>query len=138
VREKGKWIQKAIKKPGALRAQLKAKGMHSGNGPIPSSLLHKLAKGNSKLARRARLAITLKGMHHSAEAPNLTEIIAYAESHPDFDITPLTDYVIKRVGEAANSEEEEEEEAAIPRADAPDSDKPSGSDEQYPGGSPYG
>jgi hypothetical protein len=53
-----KWIQKAIKKPGALRAQLKAKP----GQPIPAKKLAAAAKKPGKLGQRARLAKTLKGM----------------------------------------------------------------------------
>jgi hypothetical protein len=52
-----KWIQKAIKKPGALRAELGAK---SGK-PIPEKKLDKAAKAPGKLGQRARLAKTLRG-----------------------------------------------------------------------------
>lgn len=54
----GKWIQKAIKKPGALRAQL---GIKKGEA-IPASTLNKAAKKGGKLGQRARLAKTLKKM----------------------------------------------------------------------------
>jgi hypothetical protein len=54
----GKWIQKAIKKPGALRAQLGAKP----GKPIPAGKLAKAAKAPGKLGQRARLAQTLKKM----------------------------------------------------------------------------
>lgn len=54
----GKWIQKAIKKPGALRAQLGAKP----GEPIPAGKLAKAAKSKGKLGQRARLAQTLKRM----------------------------------------------------------------------------
>ena len=54
----GNWIQKAIKKPGALRAQLGAKP----GKPIPAGKLAKAAKAKGKLGQRARLAQTLKGM----------------------------------------------------------------------------
>jgi len=54
----GKWIQKAIKKPGALRAQLGAKP----GKPIPAAKLAKAAKAPGKLGQRARLAQTLKKM----------------------------------------------------------------------------
>lgn len=53
-----KWIQKAIKKPGALRAQL---GVKEGE-PIPAKKLASAAKKSSKLGKRARLAETLKGL----------------------------------------------------------------------------
>ena len=54
----GKWIQKAIKKPGALRKSLGAKK----GEPIPASKLAKAAKAKGKLGQRARLAQTLKKM----------------------------------------------------------------------------
>lgn len=53
-----KWIQSAIKKPGALREQLGIKGKK----PIPAKTLDKAAKAPGKLGQRARLAKTLKGM----------------------------------------------------------------------------
>ncbi|NBU23910.1 MAG: hypothetical protein EBS38_08445 [Actinobacteria bacterium] len=51
-----KWIQKAIKKPGALRAQLGVKG----SKPIPAKKLASAAQKPGKLGQRARLAQTLK------------------------------------------------------------------------------
>ena len=51
-----KWIQKAIKKPGALRSAL---GVKEGK-TIPSGKLDKAAKAPGKLGQRARLAQTLK------------------------------------------------------------------------------
>jgi hypothetical protein len=57
--EGGKWIQKAIKKPGALRKQLGAKP----GQPIPAGKLAAAAKKPGKLGQRARLAQTLKKMH---------------------------------------------------------------------------
>ena len=53
-----KWIQKAIKKPGALRSAL---GVKEGK-PIPTKKLAKAAKAPGKLGQRARLAQTLKKM----------------------------------------------------------------------------
>lgn len=53
-----KWIQKAIKKPGALRKEL---GVKAGK-PIPAKKLAAAAKKPGKLGQRARLAETLKGM----------------------------------------------------------------------------
>jgi len=53
-----KWIQKAIKKPGALHQQL---GVPEGE-KIPQSTLKRAAKAPGKLGRRARLAETLKKM----------------------------------------------------------------------------
>jgi len=54
----GKWIQKAIKKPGALR---KALGVKKGE-KIPAKKLAAAAKKKGKLGQRARLAQTLKKM----------------------------------------------------------------------------
>ena len=54
---KNKWIQSAIKKPGALRKSL---GIKKGKD-IPSSKLKAAAKKGGKIGQRARLAETLKG-----------------------------------------------------------------------------
>jgi hypothetical protein len=54
-----KWIQKAIKKPGALR---KALGVKQGQ-KIPMSKLNKAAKAPGKLGQRARLAKTLRKLN---------------------------------------------------------------------------
>lgn len=53
-----KWIQKAIKKPGALRKEL---GVKAGE-KIPAKKLAKAAKAPGKTGQRARLAQTLKGL----------------------------------------------------------------------------
>jgi hypothetical protein len=53
-----KWIQNAIKKPGALRSALGAKK----GTPIPAAKLAKAAKAPGKMGQRARLAETLKKM----------------------------------------------------------------------------
>jgi hypothetical protein len=53
-----KWIQSAIKKPGALRKSL---GVKSGE-KIPAGKLSKAAKAPGKLGQRARLSQTLKGL----------------------------------------------------------------------------
>lgn len=50
------WIQKAIKKPGALHKQL---GVPEGQ-KIPAGKLAKAASAGGKLGKRARLAQTLK------------------------------------------------------------------------------
>jgi len=55
---KKKWIQDAIKKPGALRKQLGVKE----DKPIPAGKLEAAAKKPGKLGQRARLAQTLKKM----------------------------------------------------------------------------
>ena len=57
--KKKKWIQDAIKKPGALRKELGAKK----GKPIPEKKLAAAAKKGGKLGKRARLAETLKKMH---------------------------------------------------------------------------
>jgi len=56
--KEGKWIQSAIKKPGALREQLGIKGKK----PIPAKMLDRATKAPGKLGQRARLAKTLRGM----------------------------------------------------------------------------
>jgi hypothetical protein len=53
-----KWIQKAIKKPGALKKSL---GVAEGK-TIPAAKLAKAAKAPGKMGQRARLAKTLKGL----------------------------------------------------------------------------
>jgi len=54
-----KFIQEAIKHPGALR-----KSLHAKKGePIPAKKLDVAAKKGGKLGQRARLAETLKKMH---------------------------------------------------------------------------
>ena len=52
----GKWIQKAIKKPGSLRASMYIKKVNK----IPAKKLNAAAKKGGKLGQRARLAKTLK------------------------------------------------------------------------------
>jgi hypothetical protein len=52
-----KWIQGAIKKPGALKKEL---GVPAGK-TIPAKKLAKAAKAPGKMGQRARLAETLKG-----------------------------------------------------------------------------
>jgi hypothetical protein len=57
LNEKKNWIQDAIKKPGALRKSLKVKE----GKDIPVKKLEKAASGgNTKKAKRARLALTLR------------------------------------------------------------------------------
>ena len=52
-----KWIQKAIKHPGALHKEL---GVKAGE-KIPAKKLEAAEKKNGKIGRQARLAETLKG-----------------------------------------------------------------------------
>lgn len=54
-----KWIQGAIKHPGALHREL---GVPEGK-KIPAGKLEKAAHAGGKLGQRARLAQTLKGFH---------------------------------------------------------------------------
>ena len=53
-----KWIQKAIKKPGALKKQLHVPA----DEPIPAGKLKAAAHKGGKLGQRARLAMTLRKM----------------------------------------------------------------------------
>jgi hypothetical protein len=53
-----KWIQKAIKKPGALREEM---GVKKGE-KIPKAKLKAAAKKPGKMGQRARLAMTLGKM----------------------------------------------------------------------------
>ena len=53
-----KWIQKAIKKPGALKKSL---GVKKGE-TIPAKKLASAAKKPGVIGKRARLAETLKGL----------------------------------------------------------------------------
>ena len=57
-----KWIQKAVKKPGALRKSL---GIKKGK-KIPAKTLARAAKAGGKLGQRARLAMTFKKMKRKA------------------------------------------------------------------------
>ena len=60
IKKHGKWIQAAIKHPGALHKEL---GVPAGQ-KIPAKKLAKATHSkNPTLARRARLAETLKGLH---------------------------------------------------------------------------
>jgi hypothetical protein len=56
---KDKWIQDAIKKPGALRKELHVKEGEK----IPAKKLNAAAKKPGKEGQRARLAKTLGKMH---------------------------------------------------------------------------
>lgn len=62
----GKWLDKAIKHPGALRKQL---GTPTGQ-KIPMRKLRKASKSsNPTLAKRANLAITLRGLKRPTKKP---------------------------------------------------------------------
>jgi hypothetical protein len=58
IKKHGKWIQEAIKSPGALHREL---GVPAGE-KIPAKKLAKAAKAPGVLGKRARLAETLKGL----------------------------------------------------------------------------
>lgn len=64
-----KWIQGAIKRPGALRATASRMGILKGHDDVLSAKdMAKLkakarTTGNTRLARQVALAKTLKGMH---------------------------------------------------------------------------
>lgn len=60
---KKNWIAGAIKHPGALHKQL---GVPSGK-KIPAAKLQAAEKKGGVLGKRARLAETLKGMHHGMQ-----------------------------------------------------------------------
>lgn len=62
-----KFIQKAIKHPGALRKTVREQYGRAGftaRGTIKEPVLHHLAKQHGVTGRRARLAETLRGFHH--------------------------------------------------------------------------
>lgn len=68
-----KWIQSAIKHPGALRKSL---GVKEGE-KIPAKKLEAASEKGGKLGQRARLAQTLKriGRKHGGSAPNVTVMV---------------------------------------------------------------
>lgn len=54
-----KFIQSAIKRPGALRAKAKKAGALTKKGTIKGSFIRKAAKEPGRTGRQARFAITL-------------------------------------------------------------------------------
>jgi len=60
------WIKGAIKHPGALHEQM---GVPQGQ-KIPAKKLAAAASKGGKLGQRARLAETLKGLHHGKRHPS--------------------------------------------------------------------
>ena len=68
-KHKKNWIAGAIKKPGALHAEM---GIAQGK-KIPAGKLAAAAKKGGKLGARARLAETLKGFHHKNEEKGETK-----------------------------------------------------------------
>ena len=65
------WIAGAIKHPGALKKQLHVKA----DEKIPAGKLEKASHASGKLGKRARLAMTLKGLKEKFEEPVLDELI---------------------------------------------------------------
>ena len=57
---KKRWIQDAIKNPGALRAAAARAGAINAQGKIDADWLEEQASGRGKTAQRARLAMTLR------------------------------------------------------------------------------
>ena len=81
MNEEEKWIQQAIKKPGALKKQLGV----SADEPIPAGKLKAAAEKGGKLGQRARLAMTLKKLKEETElseeqSAKLDELIAQLEA----------------------------------------------------------
>jgi hypothetical protein len=81
MNEEEKWIQKAIKKPGALKKQLGV----AADEPIPAGKLKAAAEKGGKLGQRARLAMTLKKLKEETElseeqSTKLDELIAQLEA----------------------------------------------------------
>jgi hypothetical protein len=60
---KAKWIQSAIKSPGALHRELHVPA----DKKIPEKKLEKASHAGGKLGQRARLAKTLEGFHHKGK-----------------------------------------------------------------------
>ena len=60
-----KWMQGAVKHPGALRATAKRMGLITGGEALSASDLNKLARSdNAKTRKRAALAKVFKESHH--------------------------------------------------------------------------
>lgn len=60
-----KWMQGAVKKPGALRDTAKKMGLITGGEALSSADLSKLARSDSpKTHKRAALAKVFKAAHH--------------------------------------------------------------------------
>jgi hypothetical protein len=57
-----KWIQKAVKRPGALRNAAKRAGAVTKKGTIKKAWLRQQAKKPGRRGRQARLALTLSKM----------------------------------------------------------------------------
>ena len=77
LEETKKWIQKAIKHPGALHKQL---GVPEGE-KIPAGKLEAAAEKGGKLGKRARLAQTLKGLNK--EEVEVVDEAQHARENPE-------------------------------------------------------
>jgi hypothetical protein len=90
-----KWIQSAIKHPGALRRQL---GIPEGKR-IPVAALHRAAKAPGKLGKRARLAMTLRGMRNPKAPPpkfNVGTDVAMVYASPPHILADDRGYIVDR------------------------------------------
>lgn len=70
-----KWIQKVIKKPGALKSYVKRKignRAFTSRGTIKVSILKKLAKKAGKIGNRARLALTLRKLKTATQVSKVS------------------------------------------------------------------
>jgi hypothetical protein len=89
IQETKKWIQQAIKHPGALHRKL-----HVPQGEkIPAGKLAAAAKKGGKLGQEARLAKTLKGFHESKGDGNL------ANNYPPYDKVTRGDIIAGALGQ---------------------------------------
>lgn len=78
---KDKWIQGAIEHRGALHKDL---GIPEDKS-IPEKMLREAAKRKDKTGQRARLAMTLKGMHHDGAKKKITSLKELSEKAKDME-----------------------------------------------------
>lgn len=64
VRMDDEWIAGAVEHPGSLRKTAESEGALTEKGTISESWLRAKATEDTLTGRRARLALTLKGLHH--------------------------------------------------------------------------
>lgn len=62
-RKNKRWIQGAVKRPGALRNRAKRAGAITKNGTISMTWLRQQAKRNDRTGKQARLALTLRKLN---------------------------------------------------------------------------
>jgi len=101
--EDKKWIQGAIKKPGALHKEL---GVPEGE-KIPASKLKAAAKKGGKEGQRARLAMTLRGFNKESFDVWVDALIEEGYDLTDFSPNELAD--LFEEGDCDSKEHEEEE-----------------------------